>query len=619
MSTSRFVITNQTRDDILVECRTIAKKIVPNWDSSDPNDIGVFLMELGAALSESNNFYANLLTNEAFIQTANDPKNINFLASYQRYRRRTSQPSRVKLSIKINQIHTDDIVIPAFTLKVANEDSYPKKIYYENEFAITIPQGSTYIEGCIFIEGQSKTVSFTADGLDFQSYLLPDSSIIVDEIAGALSDYGVHITVINPNTSVAVSYRLVDLFALNTPTDHPFMLQTRANDTLLVSFSDGTLGTKPLQGYTIQADYRIGGGISLIDPTKISEFVSIKEALPTGISFTEISNPEMPYGGAAAEDYSYTKRAVPLLGSNVHALIDEKLIEYAAQNIAGVARSKMTLIGNVFTLIIVPIGGGQPTQTLLDYVKTVIHERIGINYLLNTHAPSYREVTRVIKVYTKSPYKKLDIYNAVRTTINRRLNTLSKDSDGYYLNEFGASLELSDFGYLLKEISPIYDYEVLVPANSITIDSAEILTHTNTPARKSISGHASGKYITVEAATPISLANKLQIQFATPVAADISSTFTDLGSTLQYVIKVGTDPGQSSLTAIKNFINSDPHLVMVHGTLMGDGTEIIGDTRLLRCTSVDDVVDDSSFTYALTPLDTVFTTNFDIIVVGGVL
>lgn len=504
-----FVIRALTQEEIIEEIRLIASRIAPDWDFDDDSDIGRFLSDIAAALSERGNVFSNLVANQAFIQTATDQFYVSLLAHYQRYRVRTAQPTRVSITITLNQTHPSAITIEPYTMKVVNKDSQPRRIVFENEEQIIIPANTLSIDA-IFIEGETREVQFTSDGLEHQHYDLPNKDIILWEYpTGGWSEWGINITTDDFDPD---DWKLVSHFAFQGAGDAPYMLIPRLDGTTKLAFSDGELGAMPEFGHTITVKYRYGGGNTILPAFKVND-TYLSPPLPGGINISKVENPETSYGGAARADIETVRRGVPLLGSRDIALLKTEQLEFVANEVAGVARAKIIPIGLDIYGTIVPVGFGQPTQELLDDVNETIRYRLGIGYNFLAVPPVYRGIETLIEIWLAPTTSREAADNEIRNLVNRRMNGLAVNDAGKFINDFGGVLTREELALLIKnESKMVYDYKVHQPSLDIAMNPEEIITDKRIRPRLTLTGHASGIDIFVQAATESVIGSKVQIE-----------------------------------------------------------------------------------------------------------
>lgn len=623
MSTKRFVLTELTFDAIMAELEKIVEKVAPNWDFNDANDLGRLLTEIGVGLSEANNAASNTWALEAFIGEARDPTNIYLLAAAKSYRPRTAQPSTVLGNLVISGTYGSNITILAGKLSVNNSNENPSKKFFENAEDITIPVGQTFVNDISMIEGQTKVLTFTADGTDFFSMELPESNVIIDELPGTNGNYGIIVDVDGDDT-----WSLVSDFLYSEPTDKHFILQPTHTGGAKIVLGDNNAGAKPVSLAAVTVTYRVGGGDDIIERDDINTIVAAP-ALPGGLGYISFNNSADTAGGDIAESLTFIQKGAVLLGNERTKLMDEAQIDFFVKRIAGVARSKVTFLSSVISIAVIPDGGGIPSTELFTKVATVVRRRVASNYDVLTQNPTYSEQNLNITGYLKSAeITKLSMFRSIRDLISDSLNPLAQDSTGEFINEFGDALVLSDLNVILKEIPFLFDYKINTPAADIALNPTEITTHVHTRPRRILSGHASGETITITIATLGTWGNKFKIEIIDAATSGLTETASVLVEDLAgsdeiiYTISLGSNAGQSSINFILDFINSDPLLLFFQATILTTGEEIYETIQLVSAiASADSNTDDStwSFNSGGDPYDMDLTavTNFDITLVAS--
>jgi len=510
---NRVIITEYTQDDILNQIRFITGKLLPDYNFEDENDIGRYLIDIAAAMSESNNVFANDVAIEGrSIFDARDPKTIPILAGNNGYRVRTAQPCKVLIRIDLSSLPPSNISISAYSFLIANKDTSDNKKYFENTQVISLftsagSYSNTYLVGSTlitidddtivsipgnykttsgkyfiiaeFVEGRTEVTSYDSDGVDFQRYVIPRDNLIIDTIPGTLLDNGVHVQV-----NGAINCALVNSFLYKKPTDYIFTIRKSILGNWYINFSNGVKGFKPDAGQSIDISYRYGGGLFIAPAFTVSEIVNLDSTPRPYVS--KITNELPSFDGKNQEDAEYTRYAAPLLGGEDKTLDDADKIESFANSLNGVERTKVDNIYTKILLAVIPYGGAVPSTDLLTLVNDSVKARLPFGYSIETNAPIYVGITIDITLKTKPPNTNVSVTNDAIAVINNRLDPLAKNSLGKWLNLFNKKLEISDIGYELKKVNKAWDFEITAmyrtgnPAAllDITFTSSEIISAT---------------------------------------------------------------------------------------------------------------------------------------------
>jgi len=517
----RFIIKSQTYDEIISEIEQITSSILPQWNIQDPNDIGRYLVEIGTSETEVNNVFANDLALEArSILDARDPKSVAMHAINGYYRVKTKQPSVViiKMELKYDaQLYSSsgiffpsNISINPYEIRLGVKDNSSQVKSFENSDSILISNlpsdySTTYLDnsgvvyqvdetsiisvpGCYkyttntgaivifyiadFIEGESKSITLYHDGKDFSPVTIPDLDLIINEDPGILNDYGVHLNILSTD------YSLVDTFLFSNSIDKVFSLRPNKSGYWMLYLADNKVGYRPLFNTAMTISYRIGGGNIIINANAITT----QSIIPSGLQpyINRVYNQSSNYGGSDIEDIDLLKRTVPLLGGRYGTLDSKPKIKFVVDNIGGVARSRVTNLGILMIVNIIPIGGGVPSSTFLTSISDIIEPRLPGGYGLLVQSPVYLGLNVVINAYAKSNglisgtvqynnYTNSIVYD-LTSLISSRLNPLSKDSNGNFINDFADVFNGSFIGDAIKNYGNIYDYDGTI--NGININDS---------------------------------------------------------------------------------------------------------------------------------------------------
>jgi len=513
MSNRRIIINSLTYQSMVDEFKLITSKLLPDWNVDDENDVGVYLAELSAAFTEKHNVFSNDLALEArSILDAVDVNSVKLQAFNQLYRQRTAQPCRVLVRIDLISLPTSSINVVAYEMKVSTKGSTITKNYFENTVAFTVSNsGSNYVsnytdtDGVLkavtstsviftpgsykysvvvngsvitkyfvvqeFTEGQSKVYQFYHNGLDFSGDYISDQNIIINEVPGIYSNYGIDVVYNGDH------YELVDTFAYGLITDKIFMLSPSIDGTWYASFPDGNLGIKPDSNGQITVSYRVGGGLNIVDINQ----VTVSETVPVTLSVVldKFYNESQSYGGKDIESVDYMRRSVPMLGGRYSKLDDLIKIEYVVTNLDGVARSRISNIGTLINIVIIPNSGSVPNQSILNDVEDAVLARLSIGWGVNVYAPNYLAIAITISYKAKTGYTNVEIQSDLSTIIYNLIDPLAIDDNGLWVNNLNDSLTGEDIGTAIKSCNKIFDYTATLNGVDIMLASCKVLLSSN--------------------------------------------------------------------------------------------------------------------------------------------
>ena len=269
------------REDLIA----LVKERIPEWNASDPADVGLAIIEAFAYLGDVTSYYTDRVLNEAYLPTATQRQSILDIARMLGYTPATSMPAVVG------------------AMKVSNASAVPIKIYTGTQFTCNVTDG-----------GQSRRVTFEAqldsalinwstttslvvppngdvtvratqgqtvyqqvigvsDGSGDQEFVIPTGSLIEGSLwvaSGVIGGYGGVTQTADPLYGYArygdtiweagpINYARSTGIASAGPDDALYTLLLDA-DQVRVRFGDGLNGRVPPKDHKIYVTYRTGGG-----------------------------------------------------------------------------------------------------------------------------------------------------------------------------------------------------------------------------------------------------------------------------------------------------------------------------------------------------------------------
>ncbi len=564
----QIVLQSLSYKGLIDEIRNRALVDLPTWDFDNQNDIGRYIVDLLAALIERHNVYANSLANEAFIDTAIDVRRLTLLSHQYGYLPQTPQPERVKIQLTFNiPPSVPPITIQKYSIRLKAAET-PFSVFYENNEDISLPPGgsapTTYVTVVEFIEGITRNVTFISTGLDFQIYTINDIGIVLDKLD---SNYGIKVQVGND------VYSYTPTFLWSLPGQRPFRLLPHLDGKLNIQFSDNFLGEKPMQGESITVTYRVGGGIYNYSPNRIR----LIDTVPNGVILAGVKQMSNTYGGSFGDTTKTIKFNAYSMNDFSVRFEKEEQIENYGRSIPGVGRLKVTALGTLLLITIIPTGLGIPSTQLTDDVKNAIIPRVPMGYDFSFVSPTYKEVGLKITLRTnEDPFLYGFIENQVINIVNRYLHPLTLKEDGTFLQDFGGTLKISTLLQTIKdEVTNVFDYDVQwmlrgsvgFSSTDLNLNLGEIVTsQRQVPVFTQTSGPNS---IQVQANIVSSLNKFLFINIVPGSGSDLSSALTTTPTSIIYTLTLSSNASKNSYLNVSKFINQDPNAILVPGTYAG--------------------------------------------------
>jgi hypothetical protein len=391
----------------------------PQWTNRDPADFGMTILELFAYIGDGLHYYIDRTANESFIETASQRESVLQIARLLGYTPTRTTPSEVLLTFQNSSNAV--ITVPKRTKVAANvtNNGVTSQTVFETDSAITVPAKSGGNNGSNTVTAtQGETVEAetigTSDGSANQVFELGELSVIKGSI---LID-------VNGVIYTEVPY-LVDYSGY----DPVFSTYTNSDGTTFVQFGDSISGRIPLNGVSLEATYRVGGGTSGNIPANTIKF--IKTNASNGLS---VSNQDSGLisgaasGGADEESTDSIRINAP---KSIRALNRAvSLSDYASLVIQVSGVAKAISVADVYSSVTVyfaPYGDsglqsdGITTSVVFNNLKTEIDEylvdKIPAGTTVTLQPPTYVQVTVAGGVIVLPTYRQDKVLEDVKAAV----------------------------------------------------------------------------------------------------------------------------------------------------------------------------------------------------------
>lgn len=197
-------------------------------------------------------FYANMVANEMFIDTAVKRESVVSLAKHLGYTPTSTRSSRVVVNILTGSAYEANTYLPAYTTISGGGYSFvllSPVIQTENT------DGNGIYENCVFTEGEYRTVSYVFDARETnQKFRIPDRDVDTSTLKLI-----VQTSASDPSGASSPWSLASDITALSS-TSESYFLQEDRNGFYEIYFGDGVLGKKPSDGNVITIGYIVSSG-----------------------------------------------------------------------------------------------------------------------------------------------------------------------------------------------------------------------------------------------------------------------------------------------------------------------------------------------------------------------
>jgi hypothetical protein len=463
----KFTITDLSFDSLVESCRNLAASYFPSWQFDNPNDLGRFALDLYLHAVDSALWVINAWVNEFNIITARERRNVESRAKALGYPVKGLVAATGNASLIFTALGSLRNV-DKFAIQLSADGEDGNKVYCENSAAFTIPSNITTVT-VDMVEGKSYQQSATGTGKPFQEILIREQSVITGSV-GVTVD--------------GVEWDEVESFASALAADTVFMVEWVGERFARIVFGDGVNGAVAGTSLAIVISGRIGGGTR---GHLLSDTIKKVEVTPYPISSVN-ANSELS-GGQDIEDIDRIRVNGPVHRRMYDRLGQIRDVKLYVESLGGVARGKAYLIGKMIYLRIVPNGGGIPSQQLLTNVRTAVLDKIIMGYSITVAAPAYKTATIAVHGTARSGLLVSEVQLSIQTTILNRLNTLAKDENGVYLNDFGRYVQLDDLIYAIRQDDSFKPgFVVTAPVSAIVMNPDEIITDVGSTVTVTIDG-----------------------------------------------------------------------------------------------------------------------------------
>jgi len=390
----------------------LARSSFPDWTDFQVASFGTTLLELFAFVGDVLAYYQDNQAGESRLSTATQRMNVIALARMLGYRLHGAAAATADVFFSLERVPTADVTIAAGTYVRTPEVADP--VIFRLLAPVGIRAGQTPAQAA----GTVENADVREQRIDARG--LPNLDVILD-----------HTPYLDGSLRIATplgEYTETETFLASGPTDRHFTTAVDQDDRATVRFGDGRTGLPP-QG-TVVLRYKTGGGFrGNVDPGRISVVDgSFSDAQGRSVQVL-VTNPAKASGGVDREPTEQAKLLAPLSLRALNRSVAREDFELHACQVPGVARALMVTSNedpivpeNCGDLLVVPVGGGPPTQALLDQVLrqvTVVYP-CTLTFQVQVLPPLYRAVNVVARVHLRPGARPTDVGNAVRQRLAER-------------------------------------------------------------------------------------------------------------------------------------------------------------------------------------------------------
>lgn len=406
------------------------------------------LIDVLAYNTQYNAYYLNMVANEMFLDSSLQRSSVISHAKLLNYTPQSTVAPSAVVDLVVSGIPSgvNIITLPRysqFTSEVINGKSYA---YVNTDLnTTTVTNNSATFSNVIIKQGVALTFTYGFDSASNinSSFELPDSSI--DTSTLLIQVYP------TPSSTEYSVYALVDDYLSLTAESEIYFLNEKTNGNYEISFGDGILGKKLINGSKISVSYLTTTGS---ESTGANNFV-----LSSGIEgYTTVVNSISPStGGKEKESTDSIKFTAPKsFFSNNRAVTKEDYVAILQQNKLGITFDAVSvwggqennppIYGQIF-ISLKPTGGYSLTQTQKQRLITEVIKPISVVTIEPTIVdPDYTYVKIDTNVYY-NPQKTLLTSNELQNQIKTAIYSFASNT----LNTFNSTFLLSDLSRVIED------------------------------------------------------------------------------------------------------------------------------------------------------------------------
>ncbi|MBV7337520.1 putative baseplate assembly protein [Chloroflexi bacterium TSY] len=414
----------------------LAQEKLPTWTDHSPNDLGVLLLELFAFMGDSLFYYQDRIANESYLETAVERRSVLNLLRLIGYELRPPQPASADLTLLFDDVPPTS---PNGEEEGATAESSSVTIEPGTEFKTDAQMTGESIH-FRYIRDEPLTIELTelpVESRNGDSVLrfdpLPvvqvDDKISQETVGSSNGSAGqrfalARMPLIDETLVVMVdegsgpqAWERQQTLLYSQPFDRHYIVRRDENDLAWIEFGDGIYGKIPRRGQNhISASYCVGGGTKGNVPAN-----SITKNVTKIAGLHSLFNENAAAGGAEHEEIAEASKRGPHLFRTMGSAVTAQDYEYHARQF-GVGKVWAQAAGwNRIELYVAPAGGGQPSDTLKEDLRSYLEDKRIMTSLIEIRDPRYVDVavegTLDVEPYSFAQQVQQQVEDAVRNLL----------------------------------------------------------------------------------------------------------------------------------------------------------------------------------------------------------
>lgn len=426
------------------------------WIDQQTSGTGQALIEAVASVGTFNQFATEMSFREAFLYTAQRDSSIYAGSDFLGVHVKRKTPAKTKVTVKRTKNLQMPLVIPRLS-----SFQIDGRMFFNRE-PVTFSPNSDTSDPVYLYQGEIRTRTFPGRSTSFQEVKLLEPGFVV-------SDDDVNVYLVNTTLNErSLWVKTEDGLWIAGAGEQVYYDRTDGDGDVLLTFGDGTHGSMPSIGYTIEVVYAVTQGASGNNGGSGLEVKYVNDSDIKGITSTAIvggadEKPASFYRNIASQIYKARKRCVT--PSDYKALC----ADYPGVASAVVQAQKDIAPGdlrwmNVVRICILPYDSDQFTQIEWDDFLAWIENKKHAAIQVQKYNPERRNVNIKLKLFLKQNAIPGEVYplvdSAVKALFDKEINTLGKR---IAFSDIAAAADVEDVDYI----------HIIEPTNDFYVDPAD--------------------------------------------------------------------------------------------------------------------------------------------------
>ena len=361
-----------------------ASTAFPDWNTASEGDFGVMMLELFAYVGDIQSFYADRISQEAYLPTATQRQSLLNIAQTLGYIPSNGGPSSGTVTIQTSNPGSP-VSIPALTQVTSSYSSgtTSQPVIFETQADIIVPgNGGTASVEVIQGETTTQITIGTSTGLAGQSFQIPQLGV---------QDGTLQVFVESADTSGIAQWLYVPFLVDAGPSDLVFTTNTDQAGNTNVIFGDNINGLIPGLSLTIYATYRtIIGSAGNLPAGAVASIASPISGVSIALLGDNVTpNSTAMSGGSDAESNDSIRSNAPAAYRAQYRAVSPQDFSDLAFNVPGVLMA--SAVGNHSTSVSLYVLGpnySPPGPALVDSILTYFQGKTLAGVSLSVVAPT---------------------------------------------------------------------------------------------------------------------------------------------------------------------------------------------------------------------------------------